>query len=502
MKNKFKILLLLISSITLDAQIQMTSSAGSVVNGDSQSLTLGENGPVLLEDVHLIEKLQHFSRERIPERVMHPRGSAAQGYFITTKNISYLTKAKIFSEINKKTPVLLRFSSVIHSKGSPETARDPRGFAIKFYTEEGNWDLVGNHIPTFFIRDAIKFPDFTHANKPSPITDLQDENRMFDFFSKTPESIQTLTWLMSDNGIPSSYRKMDGFGVNTFKFINDKGDISWIKFHFKSLQGIENLTSEKASQVQGQDFSNMTRDLYSNIAAGNFPKWDLYIQVIPNKDLKKYNFNIFDDTKQWFNVEEIKIGTLILDKIPPNFFQYTESAAFAPSRVIPGIGFSPDKMLQGRLFSYADAQMYRLGKNHQQSPANKPLVSVNNNFIDGVMNMEERTGDINYYPNYQNNLSTEFKIEDRRLLQGFLIRKEIQNPDNFSQAGILYRSYNVSEKENLIKNWVANLSKVRDTKIKAKMVSFLYKADPEYGIRVANGLKLQKDEYTENGKHN
>ncbi|WES96531.1 catalase [Chryseobacterium arthrosphaerae] len=495
MIKKIYITSILATSLALSAQTQMTSAAGTPVNGDKESLTLGDNGPVLLEDVHLIEKLQHFSRERIPERVMHPRGTGAQGYFITTTDISYLTKAKIFKEVNKKTPVLVRFSSVIHSKGSPETARDPRGFAIKFYTEEGNWDLVGNHIPTFFIRDAIKFPDFTHANKPSPITNLQDENRIFDYFSQTPEAIQTLTWLMSDNGTPKSYREMDGFGVNTFKFINDKGDISWIKFHFKSLQGIKNLTAKDVVQVQGKDFNHMTRDLYDNIEAKNFPKWDLYIQVIDHKDIDKYNFNIFDDTKQWFDVEEIKVGTLVLDQIPPNFFQYTESAAFAPSRVVPGIGFSPDKMLQGRNFSYADAQMYRLGKNHQLLPANRPLTKVNNYYIDGAMNFEERTGDINYYPSGQSDLYTEFKQEDKRLLQGYLMRKEIQNPDNFSQAGVLYRGYNQSEKDNLIKNWVANLSKVKDAKVKARMVSFLYKADPEYGTRVGNGLGLQKNDY-------
>ncbi|AMA48675.1 MULTISPECIES: catalase [Flavobacterium] len=495
MRKSFLTCASLIISMSAFAQKTLTTSAGAPVNGDLQSLTLGPNGPVLLEDVHLIEKLQHFSRERIPERVMHPRGTGAQGYFILTKNISDLTKAKIFTEVNKKTPVLVRFSSVIHSKGSPETARDPRGFAIKFYTEEGNWDLVGNHIPTFFIRDAIKFPDFTHANKPSPITDLQDENRIFDYFSKTPEATQTLTWLMSDNGTPKSYREMDGFGVNTFKFINDKGDISWVKFHFKSLQGIKNLTAEEVIQVQGKDFSHMTRDLYDNIAAGNFPKWDLYVQIIPNKDINKYDFNIFDDTKQWFNVEEIKVGTLVLDRIPANFFQYTESAAFAPSRVIPGIGFSPDKMLQGRNFSYADAQMYRLGKNHQLLPANRPLVKVNNYHIDGAMNFEERTGDTNYFPSHNNPTYTEFNADDKRLLDGYMVREEIKDSKDFYQAGILYRGYSKQEKDNLIKNWTNNLSKVKDKNIQATIVSFLYKADQEYGTRVGNALGLSKDSY-------
>ncbi len=474
----------------------MTSSGGAPLNGDKESLTIGENGPVLLEDVHLIEKLQHFSRERIPERVMHPRGTGAQGYFVTTKSIKNLTKAKIFSEVNKKTPILIRFSSVIHSKGSPETARDPRGFAVKFYTEEGNWDLVGNHIPTFFIRDAIKFPDFTHANKPSPITNIQDENRVFDYFSLTPEAIQTLTWLYSDNGTPKSYREMDGFGVNTFKFINDKGDIHWVKFHFKSHQGIKNLSADELVEVQGRDFNHMTRDLYDNIGKGNFPKWDLMVKVIPNKDINKFDFNIFDDTKQWFDVEEFKVGTLVLDRIPPNFFQYTESAAYAPSRVVPGIGFSPDKMLQGRNFSYADAQMYRLGKNHQLLPANRPVVEVKNYHIDGPMNFEERTGDINYFPSRKSKLTTTFKPEDKRLIQGYMVREEIKRPRNFYQAGILYRGYSKQEKDNLIRNWVGALQKVKSKKVQSKMVSYLYKADKEYGTRVGKGLSLSKEMYT------
>lgn len=473
----------------------LTSSAGSPLNGDKESLTVGRNGPVLLQDARLIEKLQHFSRERIPERVMHPRGTGAQGYFVTSKNLSDITTASLFSEEGKKTPVLLRFSSVIHSKGSPETARDPRGFAVKFYTKTGNWDLVGNHIPTFFIRDAIKFPDFTHANKPSPITNLQDPNRFFDFFSQTPEAIQTLTWLYSDNGTPRSFREMDGFGVHTFKFKNAKGEIKWVKFHWKSQQGVKNLTAEEAKKIQGEDFSHMTRDLYSNIAAGHYPKWDLMVKVLDTKDLAKLNFNVFDNTKQWFDIPETKVGTMVLDKIPPNFFQFTEMAAYSPSRMIPGIEPSPDKMLQGRLFSYNDAQMYRLGKNHQLLPANRPLVAVNNYHIDGYMNTEDRQGDVNYYPSHYTNDTTEFVADQSDEVSGYLTRKEISAPQNFFQAGILYRSYSSSEKENLVNNWVNDLKILKDNKVKAKMVSYLYQADKEYGTRVAEKLNLETSDY-------
>lgn len=470
----------------------LTSSGGIPLNGDLESLTLGNNGPVLLQDARLIEKLQHFSRERIPERVMHPRGTGAQGYFEATANLSDITKASVFSEVGKKTPVLVRFSSVIHSKGSPETARDPRGFAVKFYSQTGNWDLVGNHIPTFFIRDAIKFPDFTHANKPSPITNLQDPNRIFDYFSQTPEAIQTLTWLFSDNGTPQDYRHMDGFGVNTFKFVNKKGKIKWVKFHWKSHQGVKNLNAAEAKAIQAEDFSHMTRDLYNNIEAGNFPKWDLMIKVLDNKDLEKMDFNIFDDTKQWFDIPETKIGTMVLNKVPDNFFQFTEMAAYAPSRMIPGIEPSPDKMLQGRLFSYVDAQMYRLGKNFQLLPANRPIVEVNNFHIDGSMNFESRKGDYNYYPSSALDDQTGFTPQDKTVLTGYLTRAEINKPKNFYQAGILYNSYSEQEKENLINNWYNDLKQVKDKVVLEKMVGYLRQADADYGNRIAEKLGLNE----------
>ncbi|WP_163833663.1 catalase [Spartinivicinus ruber] len=477
----------------VNAQI-LTDDNGAPITDTKNSLTVGNNGSVLLQDVHLIEKLQRFSRERIPERVMHPRGTGAQGYFVASKDFSKYTTASLFKK-GLKTPVLVRFSSVIHSKGSPETARDPRGFAVKFYTKTGNWDLVGNHLPTFFIRDAIKFPDFTHANKPSPVTNLQDPARFFDFFSKTPEATQTLTWLFSDHGTPASYRTMDGFGVHAFKLINKNGDIKWAKFHWKSHQGIKNLTSESAEKIQGKDFSHMTRDLYQNIKKGNYPKWDLMVKLVDPKDLNKFDFNIFDDTKQWFDVPEVKVGTMVLDKIPPNFFQFTEMAAYAPSRMIPGIAPSPDKMLQGRLFSYADAQMYRLGANYQLLPANRPLVKTNNYNIDGVMNVSDQRGDVNYYPSHHVKDQVTPKKDNSALLKGYMVREEISQPKNFYQAGILYRKFSKQERTNLINNLSGALVQVNNKGIQAQMVSYFYKADHEYGKRLGDKLGLKPNQY-------
>ena len=481
----------------MSKEIVLTDDGGSPITDDFNSLTIGNSGPVLLQDVHLIEKLQRFVRERIPERVMHPRGTGAQGYFISSADHSQLTAASLFSEKGLKTPVLVRFSSVIHSKGSPETARDPRGFAVKFYTQTGNWDLVGNHLPTFFIRDAIKFPDFTHANKPSPVTNLQDPSRIFDFFSKTPASTQTLTWLFSDTGTPASFRTMDGFGVNTFKFVNADGDTKFVKFHWKSQQGIKNLTTQEAQEIQGKDFSHMTRDLYSNISQGNYPKWDLMVKVIDPKDLNQFDFNIFDNTKQWFDVPEQKLGTMVLDKIPPNFFQYTEMAAYAPSRMIAGIAATPDKMLQGRLFSYADAQMYRLGANYQQLQANKPLAEVVNYHIDGLMNTAELRGEVNYNPSQLVEQKVLVEKDNSDMVQGYLTREEINQPRNFYQAGILYRSFTPQERTNLVNNLKDALSQVESERVKNTMVRYFYLADKEYGQRVGEALGLDPKGYSQ-----
>lgn len=377
----------------------LTKDNGAPVGDNQNSTTAGANGATLLQDVQLIQKLQRFGRERIPERVVHARGTGVYGEFVSTKDLSDLTLASLF-KAGTKTPVFVRFSTVIHPKGSPETARDPHGFAVKFYTQQGNWDLVGNNLPVFFIRDAIKFPDFVHAMKPDPVTNVQDPNRIFDFLQSQPWSINMLTYVYSNLGTPESYRTLDGFGVHAFKLYNDKGEYKYVKFNWRSQQGVKGLNLEQLREVQGRDWSHLTNDMYKNIYAGNYPKWDLYIQVLDPKDLDKFDFNPLDATKIWPNelVPEFKVGTLTLNRMPKNFFQETEQSAFAPGNLIPGIEPSEDRLLQGRVFSYSDTQLYRLGANYQQIPVNRPRVAVNNNNQEGFMNMGQTESHVNYEP--------------------------------------------------------------------------------------------------------
>lgn len=475
---------------SLQAQT-LTKSNGAPVGDNQNSITAGENGPVLLQDTHLIQKLQHFARERIPERVVHARGTGAFGEFISAGNFDNLTRAAPFSSKDKKTPVFVRFSTVVHSKGSPETLRDPRGFATKFYTDQGNWDLVGNNLPVFFIRDAIKFPDMVHSLKPSPITNLQDPNRFFDFFSFEPSSTNMLTWLYSNRGIPESYRKMDGFGVHAFKWINDKGDVKYVKFQWKSQQGIDNLTAKEAAKVQSKDFNHLTDDLYTQIKSGNFPKWDLYVKILTPKQLNALNYNGLDATKRWLNVPETKVGTMVLNKVPDNFFLYTEQSAFAPSNLIPGIEPSEDRLLQGRLFAYADAQLYRLGVNLFQLPVNLSKTFVNSYNQDGLSNNAKTTSNINYEPSRYSTTAEDpqFKAVEMPLF-GTTQQKEMANPRDFYQAGIYYRSLNKKEKADLISNLAMDLNQVKDKKIKAIMVSYFYRADKNYGTRLAKATKV------------
>src|ERR1700694_1204549 len=364
----------------------LTRDNGSPVGDNQNSETAGPEGPVLLQDSHLVEKLQRFDRERIPERVVHARGTGAFGDFVPSADLSDLTTAKVFNS-GTKTPVFVRFSTVMGYRGSPEQARDPRGFAIKFYTGQGNWDMVGINWPIFFIRDAIKFPDFVHANKPSAVTGVQDANLAFDFFAHTPEATNMLTHLYSDAGMPDSYRHMDGYGVHAFKFVNAKGEVNYVKFHWKSDQGMHFILGKDIPKSIGADWNMMSNDLYNAVKAHEYPKWDLYIQVLSPKDLDKFDFDPLDDTKVWpSSIPEQKVGTMTLNRIPDNYFESTEESAFAPSRLVPGIEPSEDRMLQGRLFSYADTQMYRLGANFNQLPINRPAVPVNNVNQDGYMN--------------------------------------------------------------------------------------------------------------------
>ncbi|MBL0796715.1 catalase KatB [Pseudomonas sp. B7] len=466
----------------------LTRDNGAAVGDNQNSQTAGANGPVLLQDVQLIQKLQRFDRERIPERVVHARGTGAHGTFTTTNDLSDLSKAKVFTA-GQVTPVFVRFSAVVHGNHSPETLRDPRGFATKFYTADGNWDLVGNNFPTFFIRDAIKFPDMVHAFKPDPRTNLDDDSRRFDFFSHVPEATRTLTELYSNSGTPASYREMDGNSVHAYKLVNAKGDVHYVKFHWKSLQGIKNLDPQQVEKVQGRDYSHMTHDLVENIQKGNFPKWDLYIQVLNPQDLSKFEFDPLDATKIWPGVPERKVGQMVLNRNPANVFQETEQVAMAPSNVVPGIEPSEDRLLQGRIFAYADTQMYRLGANALQLPINAAKTAVNNGNQDGAMNAGASTSGVNYEPSrLQPREETAGTRYSQTALQGSTQQAKIQREQNFKQAGDLYRSFSKKERQDLIESFGGSLASA-DDESKHIMLSFLYKADPEYGAGVTKVAK-------------
>ena len=467
----------------------LTRDNGSPVGDNQNSYTAGEAGSVLLQDVQLVQKLQRFARERIPERVVHARGTGVHGEFVASKDIRDLSKADVF-EKGTTTPVFVRFSTVIHSKGSPETLRDPRGFATKFYTDEGNWDLVGNNLPVFFIRDAIKFPDMVHSLKPSPVTNKQDPNRYFDFFSHVPESTHMLTWVYSDYGTPANLRQTDGWGVHAYKLINDSGDVSYVKFHWKSKQGIKNLSAKEAAEVQSIDFSHATNDMYKNIADANYPQWDLYIKVKKAVELNGLDYNALDATKMWLDTKEIKVGTMTLNRMPTNFFQETEQAAFAPSNIVPGIEPSEDRLLQGRVFSYADTQMYRLGANHQQLPINRAKVAVNNWNQDGAGNQSQQTSDVNYQPSrIDNRVESDQARYSSKQQSGMSQQKKISKENNFTQAGILYRSFNTQQQKNLISNLAGDLGQVKDSKTKHIMLSFFYQADKDFGLELTKAVK-------------
>lgn len=486
MSKSFLLITVGLASTSLQAQ-PLTRDNGAPVGDNQNSITAGENGSVLLQDVHLIQKLQRFARERIPERVVHARGTGAHGEFVASGDFSDLTVSAPFTNKGKVTPVFVRFSTVIHSKGSPETLRDPRGFATKFYTEQGNWDLVGNNLPVFFIRDAIKFPDMVHSLKPSPVNNVQDPNRFFDFFSHEPSATNMLTWVYSNLGTPASYRTMDGFGVHAYKWINKQGDVNYVKFQWKSQQGIESLRPDEVTAMQGKDFNHLTNDLYKEIGRGNFPKWDLYVKVLSPESLSKLDYNGLDATKVWLNVPDQKVGTMTLNRLPENFFLDTEQSAFAPSNLIPGIEPSEDRLLQGRLFAYADTQLYRLGVNLFQLPVNRPLAPVNNHNQNGLSNNAKQTnGDVNYQPSRQLALAedTQFKAVETKLA-GSVQQKAISKPRNFYQAGVLYRSMNEQDQSDLIANLAGDLNKVMDKEVKETMVSYFYRADKEYGSRLA-----------------
>ena len=476
---------------------QLTRATGAPVGDNLNSETAGPLGPTLLLDHHLIEKLAHFDRERIPERVVHARGVAAKGYFKATTDLSDITRAAPFQAVGKETPILLRFSSVINSKGSPETLRDPRGFAIKFYTEQGNWDIVGNNFPVFFIRDAKQFPDMVHSLKPDPVSNLQDPNRYFDFFSFKPEATHMLTLLYSPLGIPRSLREMHGSGVHAFKFVNNQCQAQYVKFTWKSRQGNHGLTPKEAAKIQAHNFNHHTQDLYDNINKGNHPVWDLHIQTISPDQVNDFDFNPLDTTKIWPEslIPSRKVGELVLNEVPGNFFQWSEQSAFAPSNMIPGIEPSEDRMLQGRLFSYADTHRYRLGINHLHLAPNKPRTPVHAVSVqDGAGYSPARTGSTNYYPSrYVDDpgyATTDAGLKSCQYpLQGMTQQIPFEKTQNFKQAGELYRSFDKRSQDSLVETFGGDLAAVESQEIRDIITSFLYKADADYGKRVGKIAK-------------
>ncbi|MET0242502.1 MAG: catalase [Flavitalea sp.] len=480
------------------SQTKLTTRAGAPVPDNQNILTAGSRGPALLQDIWFLEKMAHFDRELIPERRMHAKGSGAYGVFRVTHDITDYTKADIFSIIGKETEVFARFSTVAGERGAADAERDIRGFAIKFYTQEGIWDLVGNNTPVFFLRDPLKFPDLNHAVKRDPKTNLRSADNNWDFWTLLPESLHQVTITMSDRGIPLTYRHMDGFGSHTFSFINQQQERFWVKFHFKTQQGVRNLTNQEAITLIGSDRESHQRDLYDSILAGDFPIWKMFVQIMPEEDALSYHINPFDLTKVWPHGDYplIPVGELTLNRNPDNYYAEVEQAAFNPAAVVPGIGFSPDKMLQGRLFSYGDAQRYRLGVNHHQIPVNAPKCPYHSYHRDGAMRIDGNyQGDISYEPNSfgqwqqqsdYNEPMSEFTGPaghwDHRL-----------DDDYFSQPGALFRLMAPIQKTILFENTAAALLTAQ-LFIRIRHIRNCFNADPEYGNGVAHALGITMDE--------
>ena len=471
----------------------MTTTGGNPIADNQNSLTAGERGPVLLQDYQLIQKLAHQNRERIPERVVHAKGSGAFGVLEITEDISKYTKAKVLQK-GEKTKLLLRFSTVAGERGAADAERDVRGFALKFYTKEGNWDLVGNNTPVFFVRDAYKFPDFIHTQKRDPQTNLRSNTAMWDFWSLSPESLHQVTILMSDRGLPKSLRNVNGYGSHTYSLINSKNERFWVKFHFKTLQGIETLTNKEAESIVGKDRESNQRDLFENIEKGNFPKWSFEIQIMSEEEAKKCSFNPFDLTKVWPHGDYpmIKVGTMTLNENPKNYFQQVEQASFSPSNIVPGISYSPDKMLQARIFSYPDAQRYRVGTHYEMLPVNRPIVEVNTYNLDGSMNFDIKEPTKAFYePN-----SFDGPVEDKSYLEPDLAVGDIAKRydhrvgnDDFSQPRALFLLMSNSQKEQLFSNIKDAMAGVpRD--IVDRQIALFEKVHPDYAAGVKKALGI------------
>lgn len=471
----------------------LTTSAGKPIGDKTNVLTVGPRGPMLIQDFVFMDEMAHFDRERIPERVVHAKGAGAFGYFQVTHDITQYTKASVFSKIGKKTPIAVRFSVVAGESGSADTVRDPRGFAVKFYTETGNWDLTGNDTPIFFIRDPFFFPSFIHTQKRNPATHLKDHDMFWDFLTLRPESTHQVFFLFSDRGIPDGFRHMHGFGSHTFKLVNAEGEAVYCKFHYKTDQGIKNLPPDEAAILAGQDPDYATRDLYNNIAMGNFPSWTMYIQVMTFAQAEKQIINPFDVTKTWpyADFPLIEVGKLVLNRNPSNYFAQVEQLAFSPANFIPGIEASPDKMLQGRLFAYTDTQRYRLGANFNKIPVNSPYNAVHNYQRDGADGIDG--GAPNYYPNsFGGPRDSAIYEESRFHVNADVARFNSSDDDNYSQVTIFWKKVlKPDERERLIDNIAGHLSLAQDF-IQERAIKIYSNVDAEVGHMLSISLALLK----------
>jgi catalase len=482
---------------------KLTTASGRPYVEHENTQSVGKRGPLLLQDFILYEKMAHFNRERIPERVVHAKGSGAYGTLKVTHDITKYTRAKIFSKIGNTCRIFLRFSTVGGEKGSSDAERDPRGFAIKFYTTDGNWDLVGNNTPVFFVKDPKKFSDFIHTQKRDPRTNLKSPTMMWDFWSLNPESLHQVMILMTDRGTPSTYRHMDGFGSHTYSMINADNERVWVKFHFKTQQGIKNLDATQANQMHAVDMDHAQRDLVDSIDNKEFPKWTLKIQVMTEAEAKTFRWNPFDLTKIWPHAEFplIEVGEIELNQLPNNYFAHVEQAAFAPSNLVDGIGFSPDRMLQGRILSYADAQRYRLGINYEQIPVNRCPFMVNNFHRDGQMRIDENGGDDpNYFPNSFGDVMPDPSYKepawelDSNVADWYDRNAGEGDNDHYTQPGDLYRKVlSPEDKKNLVNNIVGSMMGISGPK-RMKIINLqlchFFRADIQLGMAIAKGLNI------------
>ncbi|QHL86955.1 catalase [Nibribacter ruber] len=489
----------------------LTTRQGHPVTDNQNLRTIGNRGPATLENYHFIEKISHFDRERVPERVVHARGAGAHGVFtaygkVGDEPIAKYTRARLFQEKGKQTPVFVRFSTVGHGGHSPETLRDPRGFAVKFYTEDGNWDLVGNNLKIFFIRDAMKFPDLIHSQKPDPVTNIQSGERIFDFIASTPEATHMATFLFSPWGIPANYRQMQGSGVNTYKWVNADGQAVLVKYHWEPLQGIKNLTQKEAEAIQAKNFNHATQDLFEAIKEGNFPEWELCVQIMSDDDHPELDFDPLDDTKLW-PVDQfpfLPVGKMTLNRNPENYFAEVEQSAFGTGVLVDGLDFSDDKMLQGRTFSYSDTQRYRVGANYLQLPINAPKTHVATNQRDGQMAYHVDTSGQNPHVNYEPSILAGVKEAPKAgkdytpRYEANLVRAKIDRANDFKQAGDTYRNFEDWERDELISNLVSTLA-TADKRIQDKMIEHFTLADADYGRRVAEGLAKTKKSQDDKG---